>query len=221
MMEMVSSTNDDAFVFSMNLVGGALCFDFTNTLDGRGGAGANIIEYLRDYSDLVAWGRHTHILTDAEAAQLYAAAARHPDEAAAVFRRAIDLRETLYRLFVAVAHDRDSAPADLAALNDALAEAMRHAHISQTPQGFVWDWLDVAPTVLARTLWPVARSAAEVLTSQAVQRVRECPGSDCGWLFVDTSKNHSRRWCDMDSCGNRAKARRHYTRKRSSDASAS
>ncbi|MGO8949988.1 MAG: CGNR zinc finger domain-containing protein [Ktedonobacterales bacterium] len=210
----------DAFVFSMNLVGGALCFDFTNTVDGRGGNDTNVTDYLHDYSDLVGWGQHTCALTDEEAARLYAAAARHPDEAAQVFRRAIDLRETLYRIFAAIAHHRDSEPIDLATLNRVLSEAMLHAHIRQSPQGFSWDWQDVAPTALEHVLWPVARSAAEVLTSEARQRVRECPGARCSWLFVDTSKNHRRRWCNMDSCGNRAKARRHYTRKRSSDSPA-
>ena len=67
---------------------------------------------------------------------------------------------------------------------------------------------------LESLIWPVAKSAADLLTSERLERVRECAGGTCGWLFIDASKNHSRRWCDMRDCGNAAKAKRHYHKKR-------
>jgi predicted RNA-binding Zn ribbon-like protein len=85
-----------------------------------------------------------------------------------------------------------------------------------TQPGFAWTWPDEEELDLARLLWPVARSAAELLTSPDRQLVRECLGDNCGWLFLDTSKNHRRTWCSMQGCGNRAKARRHYARRTTS-----
>ena len=75
--------------------------------------------------------------------------------------------------------------------------------------GYDWSWAG-RPDDLARPLWPVARSAVELLTLGDLARVRECPGAgDCGWLFYDTSRNGSRRWCSMEGCGSRVKMRRH------------
>jgi predicted RNA-binding Zn ribbon-like protein len=90
--------------------------------------------------------------------------------------------------------------------------ALAHFRVAWSPAGFGWEW-DQANSGLDRVLWPVAWSAAELLTQGPLERIRECPGQDtCGWLFLDLSKNASRRWCDMRVCGNRAKARRHYER---------
>jgi predicted RNA-binding Zn ribbon-like protein len=81
--------------------------------------------------------------------------------------------------------------------------------------GFRWGW-DEESDSLTKVLWPVAKAAADLLTSEghALKRLHQCAASDCGWLFIDMSRNHSRRWCDMSNCGNVAKARRHYHRKK-------
>jgi predicted RNA-binding Zn ribbon-like protein len=79
--------------------------------------------------------------------------------------------------------------------------------------GFVWDWHEV-DGVLELPIWIVARSAADLLVSSELERVRECAGEKCDWLFLDASRNQSRRWCDMAACGNRAKAQRNYARRR-------
>ena len=196
---------------NLDLIAGWVCLDFTNTLDGRRNGRSH--DYLNSYDDLMAWGHHAGLVTEDEARQLIEMAQRQPSQAGQVFEQAIVLRETIYRIFIAIASGENPAAADLATLNEALSEALARLEIVSTPEGFAWDWPGDEPR-LERLLWPLARSAGDLLTSAELKRVRECGGDNCGWLFVDTSRNRSRRWCDMKSCGNRAKAQRHYQRKR-------
>jgi predicted RNA-binding Zn ribbon-like protein len=109
------------------------------------------------------------------------------------------------------ARSRTPAAADLARLNAALAAALPHLRLAPRAGGYDWVW-DGRGDDLASPLWPILRSAADLLASPDLARVRECDGEDCTWLFLDYSRNRSRRWCSMASCGNRAKARRHYQR---------
>jgi predicted RNA-binding Zn ribbon-like protein len=105
-------------------------------------------------------------------------------------------------------------PDDLVVLNEVLKDAQCHRRVTQSPQGFAWQWVEV-PGGLDQILWPVSRSAADLLTSNLLERVRECADDrGCGYLFIDTSRNRSRRWCSMESCGNRAKVRQHRERQR-------
>jgi predicted RNA-binding Zn ribbon-like protein len=199
----------EEYVFEFS--GGELCLDFANTASARFQATPR--EHLHGYRDLVAWGRQGEVVAPAQATELLAEAARRPGEADAVYGRAIALREAIFRTFARREVALPPTPEDLATLNAELASAMAHTRLVPTTKGFDWAWREGAGA-LDRPLWPVARSAAELLTSEALDRVRECGADDCDWLFVDTSKNRSRRWCDMNSCGNRAKARRHYEKKR-------
>ena len=146
---------------------------------------------------------------------MYEAEQRSSD-AQEVLQRAKVLREALFRIFEAVAEHTPLDDADMSILNDALATVMVHARIIRTEQGFSWEW-EQDEHALDSVLWPVVRSAADLLTSHEIEDVRLCVAPDCSGLFIDTSKNHSRRWCNMTGCGNRAKARRHYEKKRSSD----
>ena len=191
-------------------VAGRFCLDYANTADWH--ESTQPIELLTSYGDLLAWGREAGILDPADALDLERLAERTPETAVAVYRRAIILREVLFRIFRAVAHGERAADADLALLNQEVARAGRQAAVVATPDGYGWSW--TSRQALDRVLWEVARSAADLLTSDDLGRVRQCAGDPCGWLFYDTSRNHSRRWCDMESCGNRAKARRHYARQR-------
>jgi predicted RNA-binding Zn ribbon-like protein len=194
-------------------VGGALCLDFTNTVDWRLRPPPQ--ELITTYADLVGWSRNLGILKEAEADELLAAAARQPEAAAAALDRARTLREAIYRIFAAVAVNQAPPPDDLAILNEALGEALAHLQVLPTGSGFAWGWRADAEA-LDRMLWPVLRSAGELLTSDVLARVHRCGGEGCGWIFLDTSRNGSRRWCTMEGCGNRAKARRHYRRTASS-----
>jgi predicted RNA-binding Zn ribbon-like protein len=191
-----------------HLIAGVLCLNFANTLYGHGKT--PIHEYLAGYRDLVIWSRKVGILSDRESEFLMRRATSQPNEALSVFHRAIAFREAIHRVFIALAHGASPKPADLAALNTLRSEALAHSQITQTSSGFAVDWSD--KTALERMLWPIALSAADLLTSTGVSRVRQCGG--CDWLFLDNSRNHFRRWCSMSACGNRAKARRYLERKR-------
>jgi predicted RNA-binding Zn ribbon-like protein len=205
-------TEAGAHEASFELVGGELCLDFVNTLDGSRDTG-NGREKLTSYVDLVSWSRQAGIVTGGEAKCLLREAARRPLEATEVLEQAIALRETIYRIFRAAINQRSPQKADLAVLNAALSRALAQSQVVKQGEGFVWDW-SRDDDALDHPLWPVARSAAELLTSDELSRARACGGDECTWLFMDTSKNRSRRWCDMKGCGNRAKSRRHYERRK-------
>lgn len=189
--------------------GGALCLQFTNTTSSRQTDTPS--EHLHSYADLLAWAQTEHVVTPELAAQLAAEAERCPPAAAAALEQAIALREAIYAIFTA--HAAGSAPAasDLALLNQELAEALPHRRLVRNAEGFAWEWA-ADGGALAQMLWPVARSAADLLTSPDLPRVRECAGPTCDWLFIDRSKNRSRRWCDMQECGNVAKVRRYRSK---------
>jgi predicted RNA-binding Zn ribbon-like protein len=209
---MVETVIQSAPVFDQT-PGNWLCLDFTHTLEDRPSGHSR--ELLNSYSDFVSWGLYMHLLTDDEAQHLLEQAARHPAQASRALQKAIVLREAICRIFYQIAEDSSPAGADVTTLNSILSETMSHARIVQGADGFAWDW-DSNQNILERLLWPVVRSAADLLTSDELHAVRACAAEDCRWLFLDTSKNRSRRWCDMKSCGNRAKARRHYGRKKGS-----
>jgi len=196
---------------TFDLSAGQLSLDFVNTLDDR--ASASPQEYLNSYDDLLAWNQQAQTLMEAEARRLREQAEKHPVKASDVLQRAIVLREALFRIFSAIAQGTSPEDEDLNILNSALSEAMCHIRIVPQTAGFQWDWM-AGPENLDRVLWPVVRSAADLLTSDELSETRICASENCDWLFLDTSKNHSRRWCNMKTCGNRAKARRHYERKR-------
>ena len=191
------------------LSAGRLCLDLPNTLSRR--PTPEPVELLASYGHLLAWARLAGLVDEAGARALLDAAARRPDEARRVLRRAVALREAIYAAMHAVVDGEAVPDAALDVINAEAARANAHARIVRTDAGFGWGW-DDERAALDRPLWPVARSAAELLTSSELPLVRECAADDCAWLFIDTSKNRSRRWCDMAVCGNRAKARRHYAR---------
>lgn len=193
--------------------GNSLCLDFVNTVNDR--PTDNPREMINSYQNLVVWAQQGHIVKDDGAQRLLEEEARHPKDAIAVLQRAIVLREAIYSIFSAIADGASPGEADLAILNTELAEAMSRARIVPEANGFAWDWIGNEDK-LDRILWIVARSAADLLLSGELDAVRACSAPDCKWLFLDTSKNHSRRWCDMKGCGNRAKVRRHYERKKQS-----
>jgi predicted RNA-binding Zn ribbon-like protein len=131
-----------------------------------------------------------------------------PDVAEGVFNEARELRETIFRIFSAPAEGRDPPAQDLGALNEFLSRSMAAAALEKKGDTFVLSFGGgEGPD---RMLAPVVWSAVQLLTSPDMRRVKVCSGDTCGWLFVDASKNKSRRWCEMSDCGNRAKARRHY-----------
>jgi predicted RNA-binding Zn ribbon-like protein len=219
---MKTSTSSAA---EMRLVGGRLCLDFVNTVGGRKSQlprvtsksvnNAILGDKLEQYSDLVAWGLHSGIVTAPEARRLVQASKRKVAEARTVFDRAIKLREALHRIFKATLTGRNPQSVDLETLNDELVEARTHERLVGSEKRFTWQWVG-SEAALDQMLWSIAYSAAEFLSEADLSRLHECGGEECGWLFEDTSRNRSRQWCHMQDCGNRAKVRRFRTRLRSS-----
>lgn len=192
-------------------VGGNLALDLANTANRA--ARPEPRDKLHTYEDLVVWGERTGVLSASGSASLRAEAEARPDDAAAVLARTIDLRETVYRIFSAVSGGTDPDAADILALDAYLREGAAQRRLERGHDGWTWKW-EAGGEPLAQLLWPTAYAAATLLTEGELARVKECGNDDCGWLFVDMSKNRSRRWCDMKDCGNRAKARRHYRRQK-------
>ena len=192
-------------------VAGNPALDFTNSVRGWHD-GEPHGDHLAGYDQLIAWGEAAGIIDRRMGKRLKVEATQRPREAARVLAQAVELRRTLHCLFSTIAEGGKPAPADLVAVNAALARSVPHPLLVAEGDGFDWGWDDTP--ALDRVLWPVLRAAGDLLTSDLLPRVRECGGQRCGWLFLDETKNRSRRWCEMSVCGNRAKARRHYTRSR-------
>ena len=210
-------------------VGGVLCLDFVNTVRGRisdpADRGARdyaeriVGERLTSYDALLRWAAFAELLTSRELKLLAGEADRRPARSATVLRRALALRAAMYRLFKGSVAAWTAHPDDLAAINRELQIARAHQRLVASPRGFVLEDGDTA-SALDRMLWPVVRSAAELVTSPRLERVGQCPGDECGWLFLDTSRSGRRQWCDMKDCGNVAKVRRFRERVRDGDGSA-
>lgn len=201
------------------MVGGHLALNFTNTVNARSGEFPYSVtnERLKNFTRLLAWGRKAELLEEGELQILLEEAEAHPEEVEAELARAIALREAIYRLVVSAEAGLTVPETELALLNAVLAEAMAHLQLAPEETGFRWE-LNTGKAGVNKILWPVVRAAAELLVSDDLSRVKHCGGENCGWLFLDLSRNHSRQWCNMQDCGNRAKARRHYQRKRGAPA---
>lgn len=169
---------------------------------------------LFSYPDLVGWCLQVGLISKSEAQGLERRAGELPAEANGTFARSIALREAIYRILTAQVNMRHAPAADLDLLNEEIARSAVCWKIKPTAGGFAWEW-DTETDNLAGVLGPIARSAADLLTSPELYRVGICADEDgCGFAFFDTSRNRSRRWCSMDDCGNRAKAQRHYQRQK-------
>jgi len=196
-------------------VGGELCLDFCNSVGGKRGVRPR--EYLNSYDDFVSWSEQAELLDAGRAQELLRKAAHRPSAGAAALNRGRLLREAIYRIFLSLAENKKPAAEDIRELNVELSRSLNRWRISRLKNGFAWEW-NPGPMELDHPLGPIARSAADLLTSgRALENIRQCQGDNCGWLFLDSSKNHSRCWCDMRDCGNRAKVRRHRLRKKHSD----
>ncbi|MFY1673807.1 CGNR zinc finger domain-containing protein [Plantactinospora sp. WMMB334] len=206
-------TADD--VTRMRIVGGSLALDYVNTRSGPP-VGPPDDDILHRYDDLVAWAGWIGVLDQAEMAALRRQAAEQPARARAAYRRALEVRELLDGLFRAAAEGGQPAAADLTRLRDGAAEAYAHARFVPGVAGFRWSWPGQAE--LAGPLWPIVHAAVELLTTGPLDRIKACGG--CRFLFVDESKNRSRRWCSMEDCGTAAKIRRYVARRAATRAGA-
>jgi predicted RNA-binding Zn ribbon-like protein len=199
-----------------DLSGGDLALDLANTKARRPTVEPR--EDLRTYDDLVAWGLEAGAIGAAEGEALRVESERRPRAARTALARARDLREAVFEVFSAVAGGREIPTAALDRVNTALPDALARLRLETAGDAAAWTWAGGAH--LDRVTWPAVRAAAQLLTGGGLAHVRECAARDCAWLFLDTSRNGTRRWCDMAVCGNREKARRFQGRARRSRRSA-
>jgi len=186
-----------------------VCLDFVNTLDDRY---TTPKESLETYIDLVRFGEDTQVLDARQVDRLFERGQADPDHAQTVLGWGKELREAIHDVFRALIDKCPVPPAALARLNAYIQGASGHMRLAPVKGGFAWNYDDADE--LESVLWPIARSAAELLASDHLSYVRACFSKTCEWFFLDTSKNHQRRWCDMTRCGNRAKVRNFYARQK-------
>ena len=185
-----------------------LCLDFTDSVDWRTSDHAE--ERLVSYEKLLEWSRKHDILNVKQEVELTRSTSNQ--DSGKVLADARRLRESVYRIFSAIAHNRRADAKDLAVLNEYLARGLAHFRVAEQEESYGWNWS--GKTLPDMMLYPIASSAASLLTSDDLGRVRECANEEegCGSLFLDCSKSQTRRWCSMDSCGNRTKVRTYYDR---------
>ena len=179
-------------------------------------------ELLQTYADLARFGEDTGLLDSSQVDRLVERASMEPQRAQEVLEWGRELREAIHDIFWAIMNKRPVPPAALARLNVNAQGAARHMSLVVVERGpiargsgrggFEWKYDDLR--AFDSVLWPIARAAVDLLASAQLPYVRACFSKSCQWFFLDTSKNHHRRWCDMTRCGNRAKFQRFYARKK-------
>jgi len=188
----------------VEMIGGDLALDFANTVGWH--ARENPVEHLETYADFVQWTRRAGGLSAAQAAELLRRGAGAPGNGARALERARRLRETIYRVFSRIAAGLKPPERELAGLMRWVARAMASG-IPEWRQGGV----RLAWSTDAGLDWPVhaiALAAGNLLSSPRRERLRQCGNDPCGWLFIDTTRNRSRRWCSSADCGNLVRVRR-------------
>lgn len=179
-----------------------------NTLSGRGTDAPR--ESLVSYAALLEWARGVGVIAPSVATDLARRADAHPDEAERALARARELRESLHALFSAVAQDKAPPSAVLSVLAGHLGAGFSQARL--VFHDGTLRWAPGAVAALDDVTRELARAATSLVGSENLGRVRACAADDCRWWFIDDTRNHSRRWCDMKTCGNRAKLRRYRAR---------
>jgi predicted RNA-binding Zn ribbon-like protein len=195
------------------LIGARPCLDFVNTVGGRDEGDRIRRDDIPDYDSLLRWSAFASILGPSEVGRLRERARHARPGARRVLRRAVRFREALYRIGKALIEEETPKAGELRILDRELREARQHQRLVARRRWIESDWIPDSKR-LDRVLWPIALSAASVFGSDEVGRLKRCGGSSCGWLFLDTTRNHSRQWCRMADCGNVAKVRRFRKRHR-------
>ena len=192
----------------LKYVGGDTSLDFINTVDWTPGGLEH--DRLSDYGRLLTWAKGARVISTADTQALRQAMAADPDKAKAAYQATRWTRWVLHETFYAAATRQPKLLSQaLPEFNRLLARAHEHLDVSAALK---WRWRGM-PEHLESVLWPVVRAAASLLTSSDAGRLRMCTGPDCGWLYVDRSRNGLRRWCEMQTCGTLAKSRRRAARR--------
>ena len=196
----------DLPVRPLYVVAGNLALDFANTVDDPTGPAR--FDHIQDIPRLLSWARNIKLISDQQHDQLAELARSRPTVAAASLRRAHLLRRTVQLVFGAIADGRPIPEQPWRDLRRSTAEAIAHADLTTEHDQVRLAWDGAS---LDAVTWPVAYAAHELLTGGQLGRVKRCAA--CPWLYVDQSKNSSRRWCTMDDCGKNEKMRRYVERR--------
>ena len=191
----------------LKLLGERPALDFINTVDWRGRE--DTIDYLKDYADLVEWAVLAKQITQSEAEELREKAEKNPEKAAEAYHHTIKFREAAYRALVKTSFNEDTNQEDEEVLNSEMHETFSNLTLNLREKQ-----LELGEIGLDYILRLMVKDTVDLMTSDELDKVKRCSSEECGWLFIDTSKNSSRKWCRMGGCGNRAKARRYYNRSR-------
>jgi predicted RNA-binding Zn ribbon-like protein len=197
------------------VAGEAICLDFINTLDDRFSNEPK--ELLNDYVDLARFGEDTGALSPSQVDRLMERSSVMREPSRRALEAAIQLREAMYAVFGSIINQKPVPSAAMNTLNQYVQGAAQHLLLvpGAGPGSGHFEWrFEETPLNFDAPLWPIARSAGDLLASEQLAYVRACSSKTCQWFFLDTSKNHRRRWCDMKLCGNRAKANKFYKRKK-------
>ena len=197
-------------VTTLPLRGGHPSLDFANTVDSRRDRWGP--DVLVVYGDLLAWAERTGVLSPVEAGRIAKQAAADPGAAEAALVQAKELREAIYDAFSALAADREAPEISLDILCGLVLEAQCARRLTSAKGTVAWIWSDTLDLHTAAHRLAVA--AADLLTRPEASRVKECLGRNCGWLFLDTSRNGSRRWCSDAVCGSLARVTKHRSKGR-------
>jgi predicted RNA-binding Zn ribbon-like protein len=202
--DIVIMTNQKT-IEDISLLGGHPALDFVNTVDSRGERSGP--DFLNAYGDLVTWARRLEVIDEHESVVLLSEAAKSPGHAENELIHARELREALHRIFLTESDGRSIREDDLALLNKAAQRAQSQRTLVGAAAGIEWRYTaaDQLDAIANRVGW----LAADLLTSKSERRpVRSCQGPNCGWLFLDHSRNGHRRWCSDKTCGSHARVRK-------------
>lgn len=201
-------------------IAGRLCLDFVNLVGGWQAAesrtkGANFVprdERLNDYLDLVAWSLRAGLVDEAHAKKLANEARAHADEAGRTFKRAQRLRNAIHAIAKRIEDQQTPLQESLDVLSEEISRGWSKQRLTAGGRNLTWVASSNEALALDAPLAAVALSAEEFFTTADLSRLHSCPGDQCGWMFEDTTRNRSRRWCDMGDCGNKAKVREYRSR---------
>ena len=209
---MTTNSVTQPFVF----IGGDPSLDLVNTVAWtRAGP---VHERLTSYEALTRWTEGAGLLDRAAGASLRRIAQSRVHEARTVLAQTRAMRAVLRQLFSAKPGSKTAAES-LAAYNGSLREALQWVEIrlatgrrTRAGHAFLqWSWQGLEDS-LESPLRLIVWSAAELLVSDEAAEIRTCAGEDCGWVYVDRSRNGLRRWCRMQTCGTKSKSRRRRER---------
>lgn len=197
---------------AIRLVGGLAVLDFLNTCDGRrpGTTLPAMVDPLSSLEDVIHWYLHAGLITSSEHEQFFDLTHNVSGHPLVAFQQLIGFREALYRLLLPLALGDRLDPSALAVLNAHVAQTAAERLLVPTGSGVVWRWrtCESLESMTASLIGRVAVQAAALLSGPDLARLKVCGAPDCDRLFIDVSKNGRRRWCQMNTCGSREKARR-------------